>query len=211
MFNSPELAAKKFKINSREFAFGFATSTVAAMQIIAPYTPGLFVHKVESIVERIDVPKLFPKQQPIEVELGSGDGSFIIQWAKLQPHTNFIGVERLLGRLRKVDKKAQRATLTNVRAVRIEASYFLEFLLPEKSIAGLHVYFPDPWPKRKHKVRRLINERFTELAKAALQHGGTVYLEKIPTPEPLKEVKTDFERYFNARGVPTLDATYRLK
>ena len=190
------------------------------------------VHKIQSIVERIDVAALFPKQQPLEVELGSGDGSFIIQYTKSHPEHNFIGVERLLGRLRKIDKKGRRHGLTNLRAVRIEASYFLEYLLPQKSIVALHVYFPDPWPKRKHKRRRLINEHFTELAKRALQPGGEVFLrtddadyfsqmtevfdanaafEKFETPQSLREVITDFERGFHAQGISTRAAAYRLK
>jgi tRNA (guanine-N7-)-methyltransferase len=190
------------------------------------------IHKIESIIERIDVAKLFSKQQPLEVELGAGDGSFIAKYPQLHPEHNFIGVERLLGRLRKIDKKGRRAGLTNLRAIRIEASYFLEYLLPEKSIVALHVYFPDPWPKRKHRKNRLINERFTELCQKVLLPGGIVYVrtddedyfsqmtrvfdgnpayQKCEVPFDLQEVKTDFERGFNAEGIPTLLAGYRLK
>ena len=96
----------------------------------------------------------------LEVELGSGDGSFLAQRAAAYPERNFLGVERLLGRLRKLDRKARRAGLTNVRLLRIEAGYFLEYLLPATSVHALHLYFPDPWPKRKHRKNRLVNERF---------------------------------------------------
>jgi tRNA (guanine-N7-)-methyltransferase len=81
-----------------------------------------------------------------------------------------------LGRLRKLDRKGRRLGLTNLRGVRIECGYFLEYLLPPGSVAALHVYFPDPWPKKKHRHRRLINERFPELARRVLQPGGVVYL-----------------------------------
>jgi tRNA (guanine-N7-)-methyltransferase len=189
------------------------------------------VHKIQSIVERIDVARLFPREQPIEVELGAGDGSFIAQYAQLHPEHNFIGIERLLGRLRKINKKGLRAGLNNLRVARIEASYFLEYLLPPRSIVALHVYFPDPWPKRKHRKNRLINERFTELTRTVLQPGGIVYLRtddadyfaqmtqvfdansayrKEPMAEDLSRVVTDFERSFNAEGIPTLSAAYRL-
>jgi tRNA (guanine-N7-)-methyltransferase len=165
------------------------------------------------------------------VELGSGDGSFLAQYAALHPERNFIGIERLLGRLRKLERKGQRLGLLNVRAVRIEASYFLEWLLPPASAAALHVYFPDPWPKRKHHKHRLINDRFPALAGRVLPPGGVVYLRtddrdyfsrmqtvfaasphfaEIPTPEGLAGVLTDFERGFLRKGVPTLRTAYQL-
>ena len=127
-------------------------------------------------MQRIDIKGIFPQQQPLEVELGAGDGSFLAKYAQANPGKNFIGVERLLGRLRKIEKKGGRAGLANLRLVRIEASYFLEFLLPEKSVAALHVYFADPWPKRKHRKNRLVNERFTELVEKNLQPRGIIFL-----------------------------------
>jgi len=175
---------------------------------------------------------MFPRAQPLEVELGSGDGSFLVNYARLHPERNFLGVERLLGRLRKLDRKARRAGLRNLRGLRIESAYFLEYLMPRQSIAALHVYFPDPWPKRKHRKNRLIDARFTEIAGQALAPGGIVYLRTddtdyfsqmtsvfaanpafhpTETPVELSAIVTDFERNFHARGVATLRAAYRLK
>jgi tRNA (guanine-N7-)-methyltransferase len=184
-----------------------------------------------TIVERLEPAKIFSRDQPLEVELGSGDGSFLVQYAALHPEVNFIGVERLLGRLRKIDRKAQRAGLTNVRGIRIEAGYFLEFLLPPQSAQTIHLYFPDPWPKRKHHKHRLVNDRFPILARQALRPGGVVYLrtddrdyfnqmttvfaacsyfKSIATPASVAEVVTDFEREFLRRGIPALRAAYQL-
>src|SRR2546422_11051257 len=101
--------------------------------------------KLQSIIERIDLAQLFPATQPLEVELGSGDGSFLTEYAARHPDRNFIGVERLLGRLRKMERKALRAGLANLQGLRIESSYFLEYLLPHQSAIALHIYFPDPW------------------------------------------------------------------
>jgi tRNA (guanine-N7-)-methyltransferase len=199
-------------------------------EISAPAVSSL-VHPLASIVERLDLACLFANQQLLEVELGSGDGSFLAQFAALHPERNFIGIERLLGRLRKLERKGQRLNLANLRLLRIEASYFLEWLLPPRSIHALHVYFPDPWPKRKHQRHRLINERFPKLAGHALAAGGAVYLrtddadyfsrmtkafaacpsfKQVPTPEALAAVMTDFERGFLRRGVPTLRAAYQF-
>ena len=186
--------------------------------------------ELRSIVERLDLAQLFPKPQPLEVELGCGDASFLVEYARQNPEKNFIGVERLLGRLSKLNRKGRRAGLTNLRGVRIESSYFLQYLLPPRSASVLHIYFPDPWPKKRHRKHRLINEPFPKLARAALAPGGMVFLrtddtdyfaqmtgvfgagkefKKIETPAGLVELLTDFEREFRARGISTLRAAYR--
>ncbi len=192
--------------------------------------PPSLIYQLLSIVERIDLTKLFAREQPLEVELGSGDGSFLVERAKMHPKCNFIGIERLLGRMRKLERKGRRAGLANLRGVRIESSYFLEYLLPAHSATALHIYFPDPWPKRKHRRHRLINERFPALARQALAPGGVVYLRTddedyfgqmvstfavapgfraVETLGELSALATDFERDFQARGIKTLKAAYR--
>jgi tRNA (guanine-N7-)-methyltransferase len=184
-----------------------------------------------SIVERINLASLFPVVQPLEVELGSGDGSFLVEYARQHPDRNFIGTERLLGRIRKLDRKGRRAGLTNLRGVRIECAYFVEYLLPAASASALHIYFPDPWPKRKHRRHRLINERFPALARQALVPEGKVYLRTddedyfrqmvevfgrstgfrpVETPSELAGLVTDFEREFETRGIATLRAAYQV-
>jgi tRNA (guanine-N7-)-methyltransferase len=187
--------------------------------------------QLRSIVERLDPTQLFPKPQPLEVELGCGDASFLVEYARRNPGKNFIGVERLLGRISKLDKKGRRAGLTNLRGVRIESSYFLQYLLPQNAASALHIYFPDPWPKKKHRRHRLLNENFSTLARVALAPGGKIYLrtddkdyfqqmtevfgadkkfQKIETPAELAELPTDFERDFNSKGIRTLHAAYQI-
>jgi tRNA (guanine-N7-)-methyltransferase len=106
-----------------------------------------------------------------------------------------------------------------------------EYLLPPKTVEALHIYFPDPWPKRKHRKNRLLNQRFTHLARAALIPGGRVYMrtddadyfaqmksvfgtcpffQEIPTPDELAGVLTDFERGFLKRGLQTLRLACQL-
>jgi tRNA (guanine-N7-)-methyltransferase len=186
--------------------------------------------ELRSIVEPLALGVLFPKPQPLEVELGCGDASFLVELARQRAETNFIGVERLLGRITKLDRKGRRAGLKNIQGVRIESSYFLQYLLPPHSASAIHIYFPDPWPKKRHHKNRLINEQFPALARAALAHGGKVFLrtddapyfsqmtevfdaakgfEKIETPVGLAELLTDFERGFHARGIKTHHAAYQ--
>jgi tRNA (guanine-N7-)-methyltransferase len=192
--------------------------------------PANLVYDLPSIVERIDLTALFPKTQPLEVEPGCGDASFLIEYARQHPDRNFIGVERLLGRIRKLDRKGRRAGLTNLRGARIESAYFLQYLLPPRSASALHIYFPDPWPKKKHHKHRLVNEHFPEIVRAALAPGGVVFFRTdnedyfaqitevfgaskkfqwVETPAELAELLTDFEREFLARGIQTLRAAYR--
>jgi tRNA (guanine-N7-)-methyltransferase len=194
--------------------------------------PENLVVQLSSIVERLNLAELFPGPQPLEVELGCGDASFLVEYARRHPERNFIGVERLLGRIRKLDRKGRRAGLANLRGARIESSYFLQWLLPPRSVSALHVYFPDPWPKQKHRRHRLVDENFPTLARAVLAPGGAVYLrtddadyfrqmtevfgasgefQEIETPAELAGLPTDFEREFNARGIQTLRAAYQLK
>lgn len=190
------------------------------------------IYQLPTILEPLQLAELFQQPQPLEVELGCGDASFLVEYARQHPETNFIGVERLLGRLQKLDRKGRRAELKNVRGVRIESSYFLRYLLPPASSAALHIYFPDPWPKKKHHRHRLINEQFPGLARKALTPDGTVFLRtddkdyfvqmnevfgaasdfvKVETPPALAAVTTDFERDFNVQGIPTLRAAYQVR
>jgi tRNA (guanine-N7-)-methyltransferase len=189
------------------------------------------VVQLRSIVGPLNLEELFSKPQPLDVELGCGDASFLVEYARRNPGRNFIGVERLLGRIQKLDRKGRRAGLLNLRGVRIESSYFLQFLLPPRSAAALHIYFPDPWPKKKHRRHRLVGAGFPTLARAALAPGGVVYLrtddadyfqqmtevfaadrefQKIETPAELVELPTDFEREFNSKGIQTLRAAFKV-
>jgi tRNA (guanine-N7-)-methyltransferase len=188
------------------------------------------VYRPVSYVEPLPLDTLFARPQPLEVELGSGDGGFLLAYAAAHPEVNFLGVERLLGRLRKLDRKGLRAKLTNLRLLRLEASYVITCLLPVQSVQALHVYCPDPWPKRRHQKRRLINEEFIQAVGRVLEPGGFLYLrtddqnyheqmsrvcgqpflEAVETPVALAGLTTDFERGFLAEGRPIHRLAYRL-
>jgi tRNA (guanine-N7-)-methyltransferase len=184
------------------------------------------------ITERLPLEKIFPTPQPVEIEIGAGDGSFLVAYAKAHPELNIVGLERLLGRLRKIERKSRRLGLQNVRLLRLEAAYFVQYMLPPASVQAFHIYFPDPWPKRRHWKNRLINDAFTVSVHGALKDNGIVYLrtddlpyfaqmtevfgrnpnfEKIETPAELLGIVTDFERNFHLRGVATNHATYRKR
>lgn len=189
------------------------------------------IHVPASWTRRLDLKRLFPEEKPLEVELGSGDGGFMLAYARAHPETNFFAVERLKGRLGKLDRQGRRAGLANLRLIRIEASYFIQWLLPPNCVRAVHIYFPDPWPKRKHHKKRLINEAFADALEQSLIPGGRVYLrtddadyfrrmhdvfqnhpafQPIPTPSELLEFKTDFEKEFSEQGKQTHHAAFQL-
>ncbi len=194
-----------------------------------PPASGIF--RPGSFCEPLDLDGLFAAAAPLELEIGCGNGSFLAAWAARNPDRNFLGLERLIGRLRKADNKGRRAQLTNLRLLRIEAAYGVRYLLPPGAVAVCHIYFPDPWPKKKHWKNRLVSPPFVQDLARALAAGGRVYLRTddlayherirevfaeaerfspIPEPEETADLLTDFEREFRARGVETLRSQYRL-
>jgi tRNA (guanine-N7-)-methyltransferase len=155
--------------------------------------------------------------------VGCGKGSFLLWMAQANPERNYLGVERQLGRLRRVDKKIQRLGLCRVRLMRIEAAYLIDRLIPDASVQAYHIYFPDPWPKRRHHRRRLFTqefvtglyrtlrtpgvvniasdfeEYFAEIQKVMARMGGFGFTEHEPMALP-EGARTDFEREFLAAG-----------
>ena len=187
------------------------------------------LHEFESVTKPLRLEDLFPTPQPAELEIGCGDGGFLLEWATRHPERNCLGVERLLGRIRKLDKKGSRANLTNLRLLRFEARYLLQYLLPAAAFEAVHIYFPDPWPKDKHARHRLIDEKFPELVRRILAPNGSVHLRtddpeyfvqmqesfapakdfsSTETPKELAALTTEFERQWNEEGKPTLRVSY---
>lgn len=100
---------------------------------------------------------LFPDvSRPLELDVGCGDGTFLLQMAAHYPERDFLGIERLSGRIRKICRRAAREGLRNVRVIHLESSYTLSWLLPAGCASRLHLLFPDPWPKKRHAFHRFV-------------------------------------------------------
>jgi len=121
---------------------------------------------------RFDATALQRDGRPVEIDLGCGDGSFLLGMAERFPERDFLGVERLLGRVRKVCRKITRRNLTNARVLRLESRYTVEWLLPEQAVSRIHLLCPDPWPKLRHHRRRLVNHEFLSALHRALVDDG---------------------------------------
>lgn len=164
-----------------------------------------------------------------EVDLGCGDGGFLLAMAERYPERLFLGVERLLGRVRKVCSESEKRGLENVRALRVESRYFLEWMMEPGSISRLHYLFPDPWPKEKHHKNRLVQASFLPILHRALAHEGEFLFktdheeyyrwvcELFDASELFRRVewdeafypKTDFQMLWESQGKQVYSAKYR--
>ncbi len=173
---------------------------------------------------RMTSAELFPDapDAPVEVDLGCGDGTFLVELAAAHPERRFLGIERLLGRAQKVLRKAARRDLKNVAVFRVESAYAVTHLLPEAGIARLHLLCPDPWPKKRQQKNRLIQPAFVAAVHRILKPGGewlfktdhegyfedacetvasTGLFEPVPWPDDaFFYPQTDFERQWLAEG-----------
>jgi tRNA (guanine-N7-)-methyltransferase len=127
-----------------------------------------------SLTNRLHLKEIFGREAPLHVDLGCGEGSFLCAMAQRLPEKNFLGIERLAGRVLSAARKA--ADLNNVRLLHIEIHYAVRYLLPAGSVETFYLLFPDPWPKRRHHRRRTITEDFVHIVGAALCNGGVIYI-----------------------------------
>jgi tRNA (guanine-N7-)-methyltransferase len=114
--------------------------------------------------------------RPLELEIGSGKGTFLVQHASLCPGVDFIGVEYAKAFWKYAADRCRRHGLTNVRLIYAEAAFFVRNYVPPGSLRQVHVYFPDPWPKARHHKRRLIQEPFLRLMHGLLEEKGAIRL-----------------------------------
>lgn len=179
----------------------------------------------EDYFRRATWDEVFPRYDgaPVEVDLGSGDGTFLANMAAGMPGHRFLGVERLLGRVRACCRKVREAgALDRARVLRLESLYTVRWLLPLASVQRLHLLFPDPWPKKKHHERRIFSASFLDDVARVLRPGGEFLfktddadyaewaLERVPTEGPWTRLPwqegdffyptTDFEAHWLAQG-----------
>ena len=141
---------------------------------------------VTDITKPLACPAIYDPSRPLEVEVGCGKGRFLTGRAAANPDCEFLGIERMLGRVRTFDNKTRRLGLANAHVVRLEALYTFWYLLPAHHARTVYVFFPDPWPKRKHHSHRLFGPLFLAALWKRLEVGGRL------------EFATDHAEYFGA-------------
>ena len=145
---------------------------------------------VEFQESEIDLESLFLKSQPIVMEVGYGMGEATWQIAKANPGINYLGVEVHMPGVGKLMARLDEYELTNVRLIERDVFEVLYYMVKGSSLDAVHLFFPDPWPKKRHFKRRIVNERFLADVAAKLKPGGYLHIatDWAPYAEWIKEV-----------------------
>ena len=137
-----------------------------------------------SLSEVTDLREAFAREAPIELEIGIGKGTFLLRRAQAHPERNFLGIEWANQFYRYAADRLARWGLTNVRVLRTDAKHFVIHRLAPACLVAIHIYHPDPWPKKRHQKRRLIQKDFVDAAVRVLAPGGRL------------AIQTDHAEYF---------------
>jgi tRNA (guanine-N7-)-methyltransferase len=149
-------------------------------------------------------------EQPFEIDLGCGKGRFLLARARKFPETNILGIDRLLNRIKRLDKKIVRQSLFNARVLRGDGYYTVTYLIPPESVDTYYVFYPDPWPKGKHHHNRIFNELFMDAIARTLKPGGKLHASTDHLPyfqEIYKLIKADSRFEETETFVPSEDET----
>ena len=165
--------------------------------------------------------ELFGNPGPVEIEIGCSDGSFLLAAAARAPRTNFLGIEWSPRKAGRLGARIGHAFGSRVRVLHADASCVVRHLVPPRSVSAYHVYFPDPWPKRRHAERRLFSAAFVDAVACSLVDDGRLHVTTdVPsymrdveaifaacsafTPAPLESeppgLRTTFARKYRAQG-----------
>ena len=124
--------------------------------------------------EPADWPRIFGRTAAIGVEIGFGMGQALLDWAERCPDMNLVGIEIYQPGIGALLAGIERRELTNLRVLQGRAEELVDASFPAASIAEMHIWFPDPWPKKRHHKRRLIQPAFTATVASRLAPGGTL-------------------------------------
>ena len=125
--------------------------------------------------EKLDFHKVFGNSNPVVIEIGFGMGESTLKIARDNPDINYLGIEVFLYGFSKLLANASKENLKNIKLMRFDAVQVLSDMVQDGTVDGFHVFFPDPWPKKRHHKKRLIQRPFAELLASKLKSGGYIY------------------------------------
>jgi tRNA (guanine-N7-)-methyltransferase len=125
---------------------------------------------------QVEWSEIFANARPVEIEIGPGKGGFLLAYARHHPETNLLGIENQPRWARWIGERLSRAPQANVRVLCADASLVVSHFVRENSVQAYHLYFPDPWWKRRHHKRRLVQSDFAVEVWRTLATGGALYL-----------------------------------
>ena len=148
------------------------------------------VHGIEFTQQEINLSEIFPKSEKVIMEIGFGMGEATAIIAKNHPNNGYIavdvhppGIGKLLARIVEND-------LTNLKVIEEDVHVVLQHMIPNQSLDGIHLFFPDPWPKKKHNKRRIVNEGFLALIHPKIKRCGFIHIatDWVPYAESIQQV-----------------------
>jgi len=147
--------------------------------------PGTFGLRLSELPRPMTGPALFGNDRPLELEIGSGTGTLLVKESLRRPEVNFVGVEYTKRYFRLAADRLRRQQRENARVVDAEAGELLGGYIDDESLHGIHIYFPDPWPKRRHHPRRFVQSDRIELLTRKMVPGARL------------RIVTDHAQYFS--------------
>jgi len=216
----------------RSYVLRQGRTTAAQQRAVEALTPKYGIPYAEAL---IDARVVFGREAPLVVEIGSGMGETTLEIAKADPATDFIAIEVHAPGIGSLLRGIEAAGLTNLRVIRHDALDVLENMIADGSLAGIHLFFPDPWPKKRHHKRRIVQPAFAalaarKLAPGALLHAATDwpdYAEQILAvlsaepllentaagyaPRPERRPRTKFETRGERLGHPVHDILFKRR
>lgn len=158
----------------------------------------LVINPREAGFVRLDFAQLFGNANRVVIEIGSGKGRFLVATATERPDLNLIGIEKSLHYHRVIRERIEKRGLTNVRLVNHDAFLVLQKMVPDASVAEVHIYFPDPWPRPKEQKRRIIRaDVLAEIQRVLIDGGSGIYV-------------TDHKQYFD-KAAPLIEQFFRAE
>ncbi len=186
------------------------------------------------IARPIDWQALFGNENPVEIEIGCGKGRFLLEASRQHPETNYVGIERALKYVQRTKERLLKGKTTGVFLIWSDAAYLVDQYIGEDTVEAYHVYFPDPWPKKRHRKRRLFRNEvwlrglvrtlhpssgrihiatdyaayFYEIHACLTNTPPLVYLP--PDSLEIEHIPTSFEIKYQAEGRKIYRAVYQM-
>jgi tRNA (guanine-N7-)-methyltransferase len=148
------------------------------------------VHGIEFKQEQVDIPAIFPQSDKVIMEIGFGMGEATAIIAKNHPNNGYIAVDVHPPGIGKLLARIVENELTNLKVIEEDVHVVLQHMIPDESLDGIHLFFPDPWPKKKHNKRRIVNEGFLSLIHPKIKKGGFIHIatDWVPYALSIQEV-----------------------
>jgi tRNA (guanine-N7-)-methyltransferase len=148
------------------------------------------LYGIEYSYQLLDIRQLFPVSRQIILEIGFGMGEATALLGRDFPETGFLAVEVHKPGIGKLMARIEELGLSNIRIIEGDAHPIIKTMIPDKSVDGVHLFFPDPWPKKRHHKRRIVNSDFLKLIYPKIKEGGFFHIatDWVPYAEQIQEV-----------------------